>query len=757
MEGGVIIIVQFPDAEGLEAGTTEVIYNGLVVGKVQDLILMPDLNGVNVHIEMSRQMSPYITKSANFWMVKPSVSMAGISGLNTLFSGNYIGFLPGKKTGKSQKLYIANKEPPAIQDSKGLRITLRTDNLNSVTQGSPVYYHRLQVGEVLSYNLNADNQHVDIQVFIQPTYTKLVRTNTRFWNAGGVDVSGDLSSLKVRTQSMLSIIKGGIAFSTPNHGPEQSEGQNEALFTLYDDYDSARTGIPVEIDFPASLQLEEGRTRVMFMGFKIGVVESVELSKDLSRLKTCIYMDPRIEPALVEGTRFWVVEPQFSLSGVSGFDALLGGSYIRMDVNLKDVKANKQRRIFEGLDREPPINPNAPGLHLELTAPTLDGISVNSPVLYRHIQIGSVQQYTLASDNLSVRISIHIKPEFTHLINRDSRFWNISGFHIKGNISGLSVNSGTLATLMRGGISLTTPDLYVPVAHNGDHFTLFATEEDALEAGFMVRIQFESGEGLTIGTSLKFRGIDVGEVKRIRLNYSNESADQTTVAVDALIYNDNRWLAREGSQFWLIKPQLGLANTANLETLIKGSYIRVYPANKATTEQLNFIARNRAPMRDNDLSGAKIKLVADRMGSITKGNPVYYREVQVGEVEGYWLGNPADHVIILLSIDHRYESLITPDTRFWNVSGIDIDVGLFSGATIHTKSMESLLTGGIAFATPSAGASVKPDIQFKLYEKADPKWKDWKPAIKLPTLRTNDEQHSSSNASKSIVTDSHDT
>lgn len=757
MEGGVMIIVQFPDAEGLEAGATKVVYNGLVAGKVQDLILMPDLNGVNVHIEMSRQMSPYLTKNANFWMVKPSVSMAGISGLNTLLSGNYIGFLPGKNRETAQKLYVANKEPPAIQDPKGLRITLRTDNLNSVTQGSPVYYRRLQVGEVISYSLSTDNQHVEIQVFIQPTYTKLVRTNTRFWNAGGVEISGDLSSLKVRTQSMLSIIKGGIAFSTPNHEPEQPEGENEALFTLYDDYDSARTGIPVEIDFPASLQLEEGHTRVMFMGFKIGVVESVELSKDLSRLKTCIYMDPRIEPALVEGTRFWVVEPQLSLEGISGLDALLGGSYISMDVNLKDVKANKQRRIFEGLDQQPPINPNAPGLHLDLTASALGGISVNSPVLYRHIQIGSVQQYILAADNLSVRIGIHIKPKFAHLITSDSRFWNASGIHVKGDISGLSVNTGTLATLMRGGISLSTPDLHAPDAHNGDHFSLFATEEDALEAGFMIRIQFESAEGLAIGTSLKFRGIDVGEVKRVRLDHSSESADQTTVAVDALIYNDNRWLAREGTQFWLVKPQLGLANTANLDTLIKGQYIRVHPANKATTEQINFIARSRAPMRDDDLNGLKIKLVADRMGSITKGNPVYYREVQVGEVEGYWLDSPADHVIILLSIDHRYESLITRDSRFWNVSGIDIDIGLFSGATINAGSMESLLAGGIAFATPSADVSVKPNTQFKLYEKADPKWREWKPAIKLPNLRTNDQQHSSPNDSKRIVTDSHDT
>ncbi len=752
MEGGVIITVQFPDAEGLESGKTQVVYNGLAVGKVKDLVLMPDLKGVNVHIEMSRQMMPYLTTSAEFWMVKPTVSMAGISGLDTLFSGNYIGFLPGKSTEKSKKVYVAEEEPPAIQNPDGLRITLRTSNLNSVTQGSPVYYRRLQVGEVIGYNLSADNQHVDIQVFVRPAYAHLVRMNTRFWNAGGVEVSGGLSSLKVRTQSVLSIIKGGIAFSTPDHEPEQPQGHNGALFTLYDDYDNARTGIPVEITFPTGVHLEEGSTKVMFMGFEIGMVESVDISDNLSQITARVYMDPRAEPALVEGTRFWVVEPQLSMEGVSGLDALLSGPYISMDVNLKDVEANKQRRTFVGLDKRPPVSPNAPGLHLTLEAPTLAGVSVGSPVLYRQIQIGSVQQYSLASDSSGIQIKIFIRPEFAHLVNQDSRFWNLSGIHIKGDLSGLSINTGTLATLMNGGIGLATPSAKATAVKNGHSFTLYDTEQEAMETGLMVRIRFDSGEGLKAGTPLKFRGMEVGEVKRVRLDHDIADPDHSTIIADTLIYNDNRWLAREGARFWLVKPELGLARTANLDTLIKGQYIQVDPADKVTSEKTEFIARNRPPAQGNGLTGLKIRLVSDRLGSIAKGNPVYYREIQVGEVSGYRLGNPADHVIIFLTIDDHYAPLITPDTQFWNASGIDVDVGLFSGAKIRTDSLESLLAGGIAFATPAAGTTpVKPGMRFPLHEKADPKWLEWKPAIKLAKRRKQEGRKTSAHVRESDV------
>ena len=754
MEGGVTITVQFPDAEGLESGKTQVVYNGLVVGQVNDLALMPDLKGVNVSIEMNRQMMPYLTVGARFWLVKPTVSMAGIRGLDTLLSGNYIGFLPGKDIEKSKRVYVAEKEPPAIQDPGGLHITLRTENLDSVVQGSPVYYRRLQVGEVINYNLSEDDQHVDIQVFVHSDYAHLVRMNTRFWNAGGVEVSGGLSSLKVRTQSLLSIIKGGIAFSTPDHEPEQPQGHNGALFTLYDDYDSARTGIPIEITFPAGVHLEEGHTKVMFMGFEIGVVKSVDISDDLSQIIARTYMNPRAEQVLVEGTRFWVVEPRLSMDGISGLDALLGGPYINMDVNFKDVKADKQRRTFDGFDQRPPISPNAPGLHLTLEAPALAGISVDSPVLYRQIQIGSVQQYSLASDSSGILIRIFIRPEFTHLINQDSRFWNLSGIHIKGDLSGLSIGIGTLATLMNGGIGLATPSLKAPAVKNNHSFTLYDTEQEAVETGLMVHVRFDSGEGLKAGTPVKFRGMEVGKVKQVRLDRNITNPDHSTVIADTLIYNDNRWLAREGTRFWLVKPELGLVRTANLDTLVKGQYLQIDPADKISPEKTEFVASNHPPAQGNGMTGLNIKLVSDRLGSITTGNPVYYREIKVGEVSGYRLGNPADHVVIFLTIDKHYAPLITPDTRFWNASGVDIDVGLFSGARIRTESLESLLAGGIAFATPAAdAASIEPGMSFTLHEEADPKWLEWKPAIKLIRCRKQKDQDLSAHVRESETVD----
>ena len=130
--------------------------------------------------------------------------------------------------------------------------------------------------------------------------------------------------------------------------------------------------------------------------------------------------------------------------------------------------------------------------------------------------------------------------------------------------------------------------------------------------------------------------------------------------------------------------------------------------------------------------GLDIELISSGLGSIKRGNLVYYREIPVGEVTGYKLGNPADHVVIFVNIEERYAGLVSENSRFWNASGIDLKVGLFSGAKVRTDSLEALLAGGVAFATPEIPPKkLKDGRRFKLYPKVDSEWLDWQPKIKL--------------------------
>lgn len=211
------IEVRFESGEGIVANKTEVVYKGMSVGKVKSLVLDDKgrNKGVIATIEMNQVAEEHLRKNTRFWLVKPNVSLAGITGLETLVSGNYIAVSPGD--GEPSKRFNALSEAPPMSDSvPGLHLTLKADRLGSLNRDSPVFYKQIQVGRVKSYKLSDDQGTVEIKVFIEPGYADLVRKHTRFWNASGVSIDANLSGVKVRSESLASIVAGGIAFATPS-------------------------------------------------------------------------------------------------------------------------------------------------------------------------------------------------------------------------------------------------------------------------------------------------------------------------------------------------------------------------------------------------------------------------------------------------------------------------------------------------------------------------------------------------------------
>ncbi|AMO58677.1 PqiB family protein [Endozoicomonas montiporae] len=724
-EAGVTVDVQFQNGRGIKQGKTEVRLNGIAVGKVTAMAMSEDLKSVNVTLEMDRRMSNSLTENSRFWLVQPQVSVAGISGLDTLVSGNYIAFQPAD-TGIKRKKFIALSSPPPLgEQENGLSLTLRAKELSSIQNGSPVYYRRLKIGEVSSYDLSADDQYVDVEIFIKPQFAHLVRRNTRFWNAGGIELSGSLTNLKVRAQSIASMIQGGVSLYTPEWEQEFPEAYQGDVFPLYRDYDEAEAGIAVEIDFPLDVALGQGKTRILFHGMEVGLIKDTELKDDYSGIVANAVVRPDAVNLMVKGARFWLVKPSIGLHGVSGLETLLSGRYINMDVSSKDIKAAAPERHFKGLANEPPASPSAPGLHLNLRADSLAGISHGSPVLFRKMQVGSVQSHELSDDGVLVKVLID--PAYQHLINSSSRFWNVSGITLQGGLQGFSIKVGTLNSMLAGGIAFDTPDKTSNTVKNGTGFVLFNSVDQAHQTGQKITLIFETAEGLQVGTKVKYKGLVVGQLTGLKLNKEKGHIEATTLLKDSA-----EWVAQKGSRFWLVRPRLGLANSANLETLVTGQYIEVQPANrKDAVAKMVFTVEMTVPDDKPLNTGLRLQLVSDQLGSIRRGNPVYYREIPVGKVTGYRLADPASHVLIFINIEDRYTSLVTEKSRFWNASGVDVKFGLFSGAKIRTESLEALLAGGIAFATPEVGEPVSANHQFKMAKEADSQWLNWAPAISL--------------------------
>ena len=725
---GIEINVRFESGEGIQVNKTEVVYKGMSVGKVKTLTLDDEgsSKGVIVTIEMNKDVEQYLKTGTRFWLVKPSVTLAGITGLETLVSGNYVAISPGE--GESTRKFKALVEEPPLSDTKpGLHLTIKADRLGSLNRGSPVFYKQIQVGQVKSYLLSEDQSKVEIKVFIEPTYASLVRKHTRFWNASGISIDANLSGVKVRSESLASIVAGGIAFATPENRKDSPPTDPSLPFRLYEDFDAAAAGIRVKVKLSDFEGLQAGRTPVMYKGIEVGSLKTLKVDPDLSSATAELTLDPLAEDYLVTGTQFWVVKPSISLAGITGLEALVKGNYIAVRPG---DKGGAPQREFEARAKAPPLDLRSPGLHLVLLTENLGSLEVGSPILYKQVKVGSVQSYQFSRKKKQLIIGVHIEKEYEGLVNGSTRFWNASGITLTGGLTGgIQVKSESLQSLMAGGISFETPEPNVPLKRRIPRFRLFADHEAAQQRGTEVTIKVDRADGLRIGTPIRFKGLDVGKIENVDL-----SADMQSVLLTARITEVPERIARAGTQFWVVKPELGLMKTSNLETLVTGQYIEVQPSAKSVGPQKSFVALANPPESVAPEAGLSLVLSAARRGSLKTGVPVTYREITVGKVTGYELGQTADRVLIHILIEPKYAPLVRSGTRFWNSSGFGLDFGLFKGATVRTESLETLVQGGIAFATPDGekmGNPARPEQTFPLFDKFEDEWLTWAPKISL--------------------------
>lgn len=721
-EAGVEIMVHFPDGEGIQVNKTQVMYKGIAVGKVIDLHVSKNIQGVDAIIEINREAKDYLSAETRFWLVKPRVSLAGVTGLETLVSGIYIAVDPVR--GEPAHEFTALREPPPLSDRlPGLHITLKADRLGSLDEGSPVFHRQIRVGQVKSYRLGEDQRTVEVQIYIEQPYAHLVRKHTRFWNASGVTFSGGLSGFKLRTESLVSIATGGIAFATPDHRADSPPTDPTIPFRLYEDFDAAEAGLKVALKLEDVSGLQPGRTPVMYNGVQVGTLKRIDMGKDFAQPMAELTMDPRTEELLLSGTEFWVVKPSISLAGITGLEALVQGNYLAVRFG----KEGSPSREFAVRAKAPPLNVDAPGLHLVLSADRLGSLDIGSPVLYRQMRVGSVQSYQLSRERDRVVLGVHIEPDYAGLINRSTRFWNASGITLKGGLGGVEVKSESLQTLVLGGIAFETPDPAAPAVKRIERFPLYESEALALARGQLLELRVERGDGLREGTPLRYRGLDIGLVEEVRL-----SEDLGAVLLRVRVTAAEARVASAGSRFWVVRPELGLVRTANLDTLVSGPYLEVEPAPRAGERQTRFTVLPRAPQAVAEEPGLPLVLSASRRGSLKPGVAVTYREMAVGKVTRLELGPTADRVLVHVLIEPRYVSLVRGGSRFWNASGIGVDLGLLKGAQIRTESLEALLEGGIAFATPEQPGPVHPGQTFALFDEPQDEWLRWAPKIPLP-------------------------
>ena len=300
-EQGSTVIIEFKSAEGLEAGKTKIRYKNVEVGQVRSVELAPTLSKVMVSADMVKGAERYLTEKTRFWIVHARVSGGQISGLGTLFSGAYIGIDPVLE-GPPSSHFVGLDVPPAVTtEDPGRYFILRAESLASLDIGSPVFYRKIQVGDVVDHRLNDKGNAVEIRIFVRDPYHQFIHKNTRFWNAAGIDMTMDANGVRINTESLASILIGGVAFETPDNLEAGGLAAPNTEFHLYPRHEDINDPLYVQktywlLNFTGSVRGLAIDAPVEFRGIRVGKVKDFRLNVDVTaddiRIPVLIEIEP---------------------------------------------------------------------------------------------------------------------------------------------------------------------------------------------------------------------------------------------------------------------------------------------------------------------------------------------------------------------------------------------------------------------------------------------------------------------------------
>ncbi|MGE4560879.1 MAG: MlaD family protein, partial [Desulfobulbus sp.] len=669
-DAGIDITVHFEDATGINPGKTKVIVRGIPVGTVKKLNIDPRMRGVSLVITMDSQIRSALVEDTTFWVVKPEVSAGKISGLDTLFGGSYIGMRQGESTTYADHFQGLAEQPSIDTSTPGLHIVLETDTLYSLQRGSNIYTKNLQIGYIEDYTLQ-ENGKIRLRAFIEARFAHLIHTGTRFWNASGLNLIGDVQSgLTVNVESLASLIYGGLSCETPPALLQSPPAENSTVFPLYRDFEDAEYGIPARLQLTTGEGIVAGKTKVMYRGLKAGVVKRIDINDDPNHTVTAdLLLDPRMEPALRETTRFWIVRPQVQITGVKNLETLLTGPYITFEIGA----GKKQGEFIE--ETGPLPNPvNRPGTSFTLVAPESGGLNVGAPVLYKEVAVGEVTGVRLSPKGAEVLVTITVFSPHDTLVSKKSVFWKTGGFQVDASLSRIKVELGSVQSLLAGGIAFMTPPVKSapPPAAPQSRFPLSRSYGDAVKAiptaelqG--LRLDLVAAQAPRLGTKapILFNNIRVGEVLDLDL-----APNRRDTVIHVLIEEQYRDLVNKTSRFYTLSPVKLNASlqgvnleTAPFEALVNGGIAFVTTGRGSAAGQGEHFPLYGSLREAENADALRLQLHFQSGEGISPSTEVRYQGITIGRLNTLHLDPESGEVHAEACVDPAMASLFRRNSR----------------------------------------------------------------------------------------------
>lgn len=714
-QNGVNITLISKDLGSISIGS-KIMFRKIPIGEVTNFTLADDTSSVEIQISVKQEYSHIINSDSRFWNVSGINANVGFNGidvqlesLNALLMGAIAVDSPqyGQPitTNETYKLY-----PDIKTAGRGIRITMNVPDNSDISANAPIMYKGIEVGQITGVKLSEDKDEVVASAAIQPAFSDALNTGSHF-----VLEEAKLSLTEMKNVS--NFIRGNFISLIPGNG------QRARHFNVVKNNELLRAShqtTQINLSADNTYGLEEG-TQILYRGIPVGHINKIYLDGErvqfdaqintqyshLVKSKSRFFITSSVN-ANITGTGINVSMPPIKrlLAGSVSFDSL-GSDKISPEYHLYASQPLADLAKYE----------TAGSTGLTLFATKLPPVSIGSPILYRNLEVGKVSQFSLVDGG--VKIKIRVENRYKHLLTKQTVFWNHSGVKIDANLQGLSMTASPITSLLKGGISFDN----LPGVENklNENWILYQDHKSARQFGRKITLITHKNETVKKGMPIKYQGVQVGEVTLVHLNFPGKNVEVSARIFPEYVEN----IAKKDSHFWVVSPEIGLSGAKHIDTILS-PYIEVSPSDSTQLSYTFNLKSHKKPA-----SGTTFYLQSLSRSSVKVGAPILYRDFEIGQVTNVELGDLADRVITTINIEPKYAYLIRKNSVFWNVSGVNVNIGL-TGANIKAGTVDNVLRGGIALATPDDVAlQPKATIEstFLLNKEPQPEWLTWQLAI----------------------------
>lgn len=722
----VTITIHFDKADGIIVDKTKVRYKGVIVGTVKKIEL-DEQNGVNVIANIEAHAVFLLKERSKFWLVSPKASLTSISGLDTLFSGSYINLLPG--TGDSQTEFIATTEQPITIPDEALLINLKSDTASSIVIGTPIFYKKIQVGEIVRVRLDDSGDFVNISAFIESRYSDLVKSSSRFWNISGLTANISRAGIDINLDSLTSLIAGGITFSSPKD--DSSVFDKQHVFELYDNIKESHQGLDISFELDNTENLPVG-AGILFKGHGIGRINSIDYDAKQQLFLAQATINPAYAELVTENAKFWIEKTSLSLSNVKNIGNIITGDYIAF-INSNNYQNEQKKFTFNLLKKAPKPADN---LSITLIADSANGLTKDAPITYKGLSIGNIESLALSNDSQKVEVQVNINEQYRYLVNKYSKFYLLSGLDVKATLKGVTVNSKPIESILKGGIELLNQQAVKRSAktniENKQRFLLYPSKEMAslgkssFAKPISVNLLSKELPSVSIGSPVYYHKLAIGEVVNLRLHQSGLMQTQITINAPYQHLITDHTFFWDISGFNIDASLSGIKVNADSLLSIAAGGIALELSEQVTANKTSQGYYRLFDSYQNATQPIKqLTLIFPDANKLKVGNKVKLQGLEIGEITKLSL-DKTNQVQASLSIHTQYfDKVAKQGTRFWVVSS---ELSL-AGA----KNLSTLVSGAYIHVSPGTGKKL---TTFK-GELNEPKLTQNKRGLAITLLATN--------------------